>query len=268
MESDVVIIDLEDAVPSSEKSKAREQLKDFITKERRCALYIRVNALCTGLTIDDLNIVVAPGIDGIMLPKVEHPGDVDKVEWYLSHLESKLSLAFGTLDLIPLIENAIGLHNAYDIAKSSPRVKRLSFGGVDYSTDLGIKLTDNSQELFFARSQIVNASRAAGLDSPIDTVYPDIKNKAGLERDARIAFQLGFQGKMVIHPDQIESVNTIFAPSQEDVYYAQRVIAAFEEAEAKGQAAIALDNGKFIDYPVVHNARRILALVERITLRK
>jgi citrate lyase subunit beta / citryl-CoA lyase len=264
LNADVVILDLEDAVPLAEKAQARGLVAEALQKPRFASGYVRVNALSTGFTIDDIQTVMSSNLDGIMLNKVEEPADLYKVDWLMGHLEERLSLPKGSVDLIPLVENAKGIQNAYEIARAVPRVKRLCFGAIDYTADIGVKLTSDGAEIFYARSQLVNASRAAGLEPPIDTVYPDIKNPAGLERDTAIAVQLGFQGKLVIHPDQIDPVNKMFSPSEGDIAYALKVVAAFEEAEAKGHAAITLEGGKFIDYPVVHNARRLLALADKI----
>lgn len=264
LEADAVILDLEDAVPLAEKVQARGLVADALQQPRSAHGYVRVNALSTGLTIDDIQAVMSPALDGIMLTKVEEAADLYKVDWLMGYLEGRLSLPKGSIDLIPLVENAKGIQNAYDIARAIPRVKRLCFGAIDYTADIGVKLTPDGGEIFYARSQLVNASRAAGLEPPIDTVYPDIKNPAGLERDTAIAVQLGFQGKLVIHPDQIAPVNRMFSPSKGDIAYAKKVVAAFEEAEAQGHAAITLEGGKFIDYPVVHNARRLLGLAEKI----
>ncbi len=262
--ADAVILDLEDSIPISEKSMARSMVVEALQKPRKPFAYVRVNALSTKMTIDDLNEVVCPELDGIMLTKVEEPADLQKVDWLIEHLEENQSIPTGSLDLIPLIENARGVHNAYEIAQAVPRVKRLCFGAVDYSADLGVKLTEQGSELFYARSYLVNASRAAELEPPIDTVYPDIKNQEGYKKDLQVAVDLGFQGKLVLHPDQVEEANKGFSPSEEDIEFAKNVIAAFKEAEAQGRAAITMDNGKFIDYPVVSSARRVLNLAEKI----
>ncbi len=263
--ADAVILDLEDAVPINEKENVRPVVAEALKGPRTGACYVRVNALSTGLTIEDLEAVVIPELDGIMAPKVEHPDDLKKIDWYMSHLEKKRSIPAGSIDLIPLIENACGIENAPAIAAAVPRVKRLCFGAVDYTADLGVSLTAEGAEIFFARSRLVNASRAAGLEPPIDTVYPEIKNEAGLLEDTRTARRLGFQGKLVIHPAQIEPVNRAFTPSEEEIAFARKVVAAFKEAEAKGHAAITLEGGKFVDYPVVQNARRLLQLAEKIS---
>ena len=265
LNADAIILDLEDSVPITEKYLARSLVVEALRKPRKGLVYVRVNALTTRLTIDDISAVVCPELDGIILTKVEEPVDLQKTDWLIEHLENKHSIPTGSLDLIPLVENAKGVHNAYHIARAVPRVKRLCFGAIDYGADLGVKLTEEGSELFYARSHLVNASRAAGLEPPIDTVYPDIKNPDGFIEDIRTAVNLGFQGKLVLHPDQIAVANVSFSPSQEEIEYAKKVIAAFEKAEAQGHAAITMDNGKFIDYPVVHGARRLLELANKIS---
>jgi citrate lyase subunit beta / citryl-CoA lyase len=175
LDADAVILDLEDAVPITEKEQARALVAEALKMPRSTNCYVRVNALSTGLTIDDLKGVISPALDGIMLTKVEEPSDLYKVEWFISYLEEKMAMTKGAIDLIPLVENARGVENAFEIARAVPRVKRLCFGAIDYTADIGVKLTADASEIFYARSRLVNASRAAGLEPPIDTVYPDIK---------------------------------------------------------------------------------------------
>lgn len=266
--ADAVILDLEDAVPISEKEMVRPVVAAALTQRRTTACYVRVNALDTGLTIDDLTAVVSAGLDGIMVPKVETPADLEKIDWYMGYLEKKSSLPPGAIDLIPLVESARGVENAQAIAGAVARVKRLCFGAVDYTADLGIDLTADGTEILYARARLVSASRSAGLEPPIDTVYPKIRDAEGLLEDTLRARRLGFQGKLIIHPEQIEPVNRIFTPSEEELAFARKVVSAFREAEAKGHAAITLEGGKFVDYPVVQNARRLLQLAEQISAGK
>lgn len=262
--ADVVILDLEDAVPLSEKNTARSTVVEALQMPRQSRAFVRVNALATGLTVDDLNAVLAARPDGIVLPKVETATDLHIMDWYLAYWEQELGMPRGSFELLPLVESARGVENAYSIAAATPRVKCLSFGAIDYTTDLGVKLTREATEILYARSRLVNASRAAESAPPIDTVFPDIKDLEGLIQDSRLGRQLGFQGKLVIHPDQVDPVNQIFSPSSEEIAYAYRVIEAFSKAEAEGSAAITLEDGKFIDYAVLGNARRIIALAEEI----
>jgi citrate lyase subunit beta/citryl-CoA lyase len=263
--ADAVILDLEDAVPISLKASARVAVAEALKQPRRITCYVRVNSLSTGWTIDDLEAVMGKHVDGIVAAKVEHPTDVEKLDWYMAHLERRHCLAPGTVDLIPLVENARGVENVLAIASAVPRVKRLVFGAVDYTADLGVQLSADTPALLYARSRVVNASRAAGLEPPIDTAYLELGNPEGLVRDASTARQLGYQGKLVIHPDQIEPVNRVFTPSDQEIAFARKVVEAFAQAEAAGHAAITLEGGKFVDYPVVHQARRLLRLAAEVS---
>lgn len=265
--ADAVILDLEDAVPISLKESARVAVAEALKQPRRVTCYVRVNALSTGWAIDDLEAVMGKHIDGIIAAKVEHPSDVEKIDWYMTHLERRCCLTPGSVDLIPLVENARGVEHVRAIAGAVPRVKRLIFGAVDYTADLGVQLSADTPALLYARSRVVNASRAAGLEPPIDTAYLELGNPAGLVSDASTARQLGYQGKLVIHPDQIEPVNRVFTPSDQEIDFARRVVEAFAQAEAAGHAAITLEGGKFVDYPVVHQARRLLQLAAQIASR-
>lgn len=265
LDADAVILDLEDSIPAGEKKQTRGQLAKWFDRPRSGMCYVRVNALETGEAIADLDAVISPLISGIILSKADTPSDIEKVDWYISHLESTRSMPAGSMDLIPLVESAKGIHHAYAIAGASPRVRRLCFGALDYSADLGVSLTLDPLEILYPRACLVNASRVAGIEPPLDTVYPDIKNLAGLEKDTQTARQMGFQGKLVIHPAQVAVVNAAFTPSEEEIDYARRVLAAFQKSEAEGRAAITLDDGKMIDYPVVKNARRVLEVFDQCT---
>ena len=154
---------------------------------------------------------------------------------------------------------------AAEVASSCPRVKRIAFGAVDYTLDMGIKLSGNGNELFYARSKLAVASRAAGIEGPIDTVYVNLKDDEGLREDCRTARELGFSGKLVIHPSQVAPVNEIFSPAQSEIEFAIKVVQAFAEAESGGVAAVQLD-GKFIDYPVAARARQTLSMAESLGL--
>jgi citrate lyase subunit beta/citryl-CoA lyase len=167
-------------------------------------------------------------------------------------------MVVGAIDLIPIIETATG-HRALDaIAGAGTRTKRLAFGAGDYTLDLGINWTRDETELYAVRAAVVVASRAAGIEPPLDTVWADLRDAEGFAASSGRAAALGFQGKMCIHPDQIAVANAAFSPTPEALAQARRVIAAFEEAEAKGLASIQLE-GQFIDYPIVQRARQVVA---------
>lgn len=265
LEADAVILDLEDAVAASEKVRARSLVVDVLRCANREGIYVRVNGVNTDWIVGDLMEVVKSRPAGIMLPKAEGAEEVRRVDWLIGQLEKEYGLLPGGIEIMPLVETARGIMKAYEIAASCPRVKRLAFGGVDYTLDIGTSLTSQGMELFYARSYLVVASRGAGLEGPIDTVYPDIKDGEGLAAKCRLARNLGFRGKLVIHPAQLGPVNEIFSPTPQEIEYAVKVVQAFEEAEAKGMAAVQLE-GKFIDYPVASWARRTLAVARSLGL--
>jgi citrate lyase subunit beta/citryl-CoA lyase len=255
--ADAVILDLEDAVAISEKPATRELVVAAFGHPRHGRLYVRVNAYTTEWCYADIVTIARSGLDGIILPKVETPNQLQSVDWLLSNLECERGLPVGGIDLVPIIETALGMSNIGAIAGSGSRTKRLAFGAGDYTLDLGMVWSRDEVELLPARSAVVIASRAAGIEPPLDTVWADLRDAEGFARSAAYAAALGFQGKMCIHPDQIAVTNTAFSPSEQQLSWATRVVAAFEEAEAKGLASIQLD-GQFIDYPIVQRARQVI----------
>jgi citrate lyase subunit beta/citryl-CoA lyase len=257
--ADGVILDLEDAVPISEKAATRAVVVEALSKPRSGVLYVRVNALSTEWSYADIVAVVQPGLDGIILPKVEHAHQLHTADWLLDRLERERGLE-KPVDLIPIIETALGISNLSAICRSGTRTRRLAFGAGDFTLDMGMVWTRSEAELLPARSACVMESRAAGMDPPLDTVWADLRDTDGFIASARHAAALGFQGKMCIHPDQIEAANAAFTPDHAAVAWAERIVAAFEKAEAQGLASIQLD-GQFIDYPIVQRARRVLEAV-------
>jgi citrate lyase subunit beta/citryl-CoA lyase len=256
--ADAVILDLEDAVAISEKPATRETVVAAFGQPRHGRLYVRVNAYATEWCYADIVTIARPGLDGIILPKVETADQLRSVDWLLANLERERGLPVGGIDLAPIIETALGMSNVGAIAGSGSRTRRLAFGAGDYTLDLGMIWSRDEAELLSARSAVVMASRAAGIEPPLDTVWADLRDADGFARSAERAAALGFQGKMCIHPDQIAVTNAAFSPSAQQLSWAQRVVAAFEEAEAKGLASIQLD-GQFIDYPIVQRARHVIA---------
>ncbi|SHI49460.1 HpcH/HpaI aldolase/citrate lyase family protein [Desulfofundulus thermosubterraneus] len=265
LEADAVILDLEDAVAVSEKVRARSLVLDVLGRADRKSVYVRVNGVNTRWIVGDLMAVVGGRPAGIMLPKAEDAEEVRRVDWLIGQLEREYGLPAGEMELIPLVETARGVMNAYGVAASCPRVKRLAFGAVDYTLDIGTSLTGQGTEIFYARSHLVVASRAAGIEGPIDTIYPNIKDEEGLAAECRLVRSLGFAGKLVIHPVQLGPVNEIFSPTSGEIDYAAKVVQAFAQAEAEGIAAVQLE-GKFIDYPVAAWARRTLAIARALGL--
>ena len=261
--ADAVILDLEDAVAVAEKAATRRTVMAALGRKRRTLGYVRINGLDTEFAWGDFPAVIGPGLDGIVLPKVETVDHVRTADWIMAQIERETGLAAGSVDLLPIIETGLGLHNIEAIAASGTRVKRLSFGAGDFTRDMNLVWTGGEDELAHARGRIVLASRAAGIEPPIDSVFIDLKDRENLERSARRALEFGFQGKLCIHPDQIAPVNDVFTPGAAEIERAEKIIAAFRAAEASGSASIQVD-GYFVDYPIVEKARRVLDLTERI----
>jgi citrate lyase subunit beta/citryl-CoA lyase len=262
-----VILDLEDAVAIAEKAATRNLVAAALEHRRQGLLYVRVNAVDTEFCYWDIVAVLRPGLDGIILPKVESAAELATIEWLLAQLERDRGLPIGDIDLIPIIETARGIEQIGAILAAATRVRRIAFGAGDFTLDVNMAWSRSETELAHARAVIVTASRATGIDAPLDTVWVDLTDKEGLEASARTALRYGFQGKMCIHPGQFEVVNRVFTPSNAEIAFAERVIAAFAKAEAEGSAAIQLD-GKFIDYPIVYRAQRVLQKVAAIRARE
>ena len=267
LQADAVILDLEDAVATAEKRTTRDAVIAALTRPRRPLLYVRVNAVDTEFCYGDLAAIVRPGLDGIILPKVESAGGLATVDWLLAQIEREHGLVSRAIELIPIIETARGLNQIDAILASGTRVKRVAFGAGDFTLDVNMAWSRNEAELTYARAKIATASRAAGIEAPLDTVWIDLADEEGLEASARTALGFGFQGKMCIHPNQIAVVNRVFTPSEAEIALAERVVAAFARAQAEGSAAIQLD-GKFIDYPIVYRAQRVLEKIEAIRVRE
>lgn len=260
--ADAVTLDLEDAVSFSRKDTARELLKETLRQPPPVRLFVRTNPAGSKYILDDLDAVVGLPVDGLMVAKAESSGDILKIDWLLGLMEEKKGIPPGKTRLIPFIESPGGILKAAEIASCTPRITALAFGGVDFSQELGLRYPAESDGLFLARSQLVLASRYAGIDPPLDTVFPDIRNVEKLASEAVTARKLGFQGKLVIHPAQVETVNRIFSPTPEEIAYARKVVTAFDEAEHSGTAVIQVD-GKMVEYPVYRRAKELLALYDR-----
>jgi citrate lyase subunit beta/citryl-CoA lyase len=261
--ADAVILDLEDAVAVAEKAATRATVVAALTLPRICRGYIRVNSIDTEFCFDDIEAVVGPWLDGIMLPKVERAADLQAVDWMMASLERRHGIEAGSIDLIPIIETAQGHAAARDIARSGGRLKRLSFGGGDYTRDLNLQWTFAEEEIAAVRSEVVLASRLAGIDPPIDTVFIHIKEHEHFARSARKGREFGFQGKLCIHPDQVGPTNAAYTPTDEEAAWARKIISSFDVAEAQCLASIQVD-GYFVDYPIVEKAQRIVTLYEAV----
>jgi len=263
--ADVVILDLEDAVAVTEKEATRAVVVAAMQRSRSMLGYIRVNSFDSRWCLGDLDAVVGPWLNGIVLPKTESPEPLRIVSERLGELERQQGMKPGSIDLMPLVETAAGVENAAAIAAAGQRVRRLAFGGGDYTNDLDLIWTFEEHELSYARAKLSHASRIAGIEPPIDTVVIQIRDPERFVRSALNGRRMGFAGKLCIHPDQVEPCNSAFTPSPEEIAHARAVIATFEAAEAEGSASIQL-NGFFIDYPIVYKARRTLAFAARLAL--
>jgi citrate lyase subunit beta / citryl-CoA lyase len=263
LDADAVILDLEDAVAIAEKKATRSKAVTALQGPRTGLGYIRVNAISTEFCHGDIQAVVAKGVDGIILPKVEAAHELKTIDWLIAELERERGLSKGGIDLIPIIETAKGMQAAFEIASAGTRARRMAFGAGDLTLDMNIEWSRGELELLPYRSAVVQASRAAGIEPPIDTVWVDLKDGEGLKASAVRCRQLGYQGKMCIYPDQVLVVNDVFTPGPAAVAQARKMVAAFEEAEKAGLASIQVD-GKFIDYPIVYRAQSILATVAKI----
>lgn len=267
LDADGVVLDLEDAVALSEKANARLALKEGLALPRRGDVFVRVNSVQTEFILNDLLAAVDHGVRGIVIAKTESAEEVRMVDWAVGQIEKDRGIAEGALELIPFLESANAIINAFSIASACRRVSRLFFGGVDYVLDIGTSFSKSGNEIFYARAQLVVASRAAGIEPPIDTVYPDFKDIEGLVVDAKSVRQMGFQGKLAIHPGQVGPLNEVFTPTEEEISWAKKIVKVFDETEAKGQAVFQVD-GKMIEYPIANRARRIIELANQIAARE
>lgn len=266
--ADAVILDLEDSVAVAEKPAARAPVAEALARPRACRGYVRVNAASTPFCYGDLVATVRKGVDGVVLPKVESAAELHAIDWLIASLEAEHGVEPGSIDLMPIIETATGVHRVDRILqarslRSYPgpwRVKRVAFGAGDYSNDVGLTPSLDEPELAHARARLVLASRAAGMEGPIDSPWFHFKDLEAFARSLERSRRGGFQGRLCIHPDQVQPVNAAYLPSDEEVARAERIVAAFKEAEARGSAAIQVD-GQMIDYPIVYRAQAILDAV-------
>ncbi|HEP1453406.1 TPA: citrate (pro-3S)-lyase subunit beta [Streptococcus pyogenes] len=257
--ADSVMFDLEDSVSLKEKDTSRA-LVHFALKTfdySSVETVVRVNGLdsCGAL---DIEAVVLAGVNVIRLPKTETAQDIIDVEAVIERVERENSIEVGRTRMMAAIESAEGVLNAREIAKASKRLIGIALGAEDYVTNMKTRRYPDGQELFFARSMILHAARAAGI-AAIDTVYSDVNNTEGFQNEVRMIKQLGFDGKSVINPRQIPLVNEIYTPTKKEIDHAKQVIWAIREAESKGSGVISL-NGKMVDKPIVERAERVIAL--------
>ena len=266
--SDAVIFDLEDAVSPAEKDAARILVRNTMRYMdfRGCEIIVRINSIDTAYWRADLEQIMPQKPNLILLPKTGTAQDALTADAYMTELEEKLGMEKGSIGLMPLIETALGVENAYQIASSCERIKALFLGAEDLTADLQCKRTKEGREIEYARTRLVVAARAAGVEV-YDTPFTDVNDAEGIEKDAAVAKALGFTGKASISPRHVEVINRVFSPSQKDIDYAYEVMDAIALAKSQGKGAISL-HGKMIDAPIVNRAKQTIAMAEALGLRR
>jgi citrate lyase subunit beta/citryl-CoA lyase len=274
LEADAVILDLEDAVAVSDKAAARRPVAEALRRARRGRGYVRVNAPATPFCYGDLVETLHAKVDGVFLPKVESAADLHAIDWLMAALERERGIAEGSIDLVPMVETAAGVARVDRIVQARNlrpyrgewRVKRVAFGAADFSLEAGLVPSLDEPELAGARERVVLASRAAGLEAPLDSPWFGLRDAEGFRRALERSRRGGFQGRLCVHPDQVPIANAAFTPGAEEVARAERIVAAFQAAEAKGAAAVEVD-GQMVDYPIVFRARALLETMREIAAR-
>jgi len=266
--SDAVIFDLEDAVSPAEKDAARILVRNTMRYMdfHGCEIIVRINSIDTPYWKKDLDEILPckPGL--VLLPKTGTAADALAADAYMSEVEAKLGLEQNTVGLMPLIETAMGVENSFAIASSTKRIKALFLGAEDLTADLQCKRTKEGREIEYARTRLVVAARAAGVDV-YDTPFTDVNDDEGIWTDAQLAKALGFTGKASISPRHVEVINAVFSPTQQEVDYAYEVMEAIELAKKQGKGAIAL-RGKMIDAPIVARAERTIAMAQVLGMER
>ena len=264
--ADAVIFDLEDAVSPSEKDSARILVRNTMRYMdfRGCEIIVRINSIDTPYWKRDLEEIMPwqPGL--ILLPKTGTAADALAADAYMTEIEERLGLPAGKVGLMPLIETALGVENAYAIASCCDRVRALFLGAEDLTADLRCKRTKEGREIEYARTRLVMAARAAGVEV-YDTPFTDVNDDEGIWTDARYAKALGFSGKSSISPRHVNVINQVFSPTQADIAYAYEVMDTIARAKAQGKGAVAL-RGKMIDAPIVTRAEQTIAMAEELGL--
>jgi citrate lyase subunit beta/citryl-CoA lyase len=257
-EADGVMIDLEDAVPLQEKDAARLLTRNFLRfyQDRNKEMIVRINALDTAYAADDLREILPALPDGIRLPKADSPETVELLDTLLTEQEEALGLAIGHFKIIPSIESAQGVLNCVATARASSRIVALAFGAEDFTASMEIDRTKSGEELFSARTRVVWAAKAVGVQV-IDTIFPDVNDMEALRAETMLVKRLGFTGKSLVNPRQIEIIHEVFRPTQAEIDHAIEVMDAIKRAREMGTGVISL-KGRMVDAPVVMRAARVL----------
>jgi citrate lyase subunit beta / citryl-CoA lyase len=267
LNADAIMLDIEDGVAPNEKNTARHLIGEALGRPKSPnspARFVRINAIGHVRMDADLDAVVRPGLEGLVLPKVETPEEVMKVDAILTQRERQRKMPSGVVKLLVAIESPRGLLNAPVIAGRSPRVCGLMFGAEDFGRELGLPTTreGEARDMLYARSALVIAAASAHVQA-VDGVWVDLKDTEGLITFARQSRRLGFSAMSSIHPGQIDPINQMFSPTPEEIDYATKVVQAFEEANARGDGSIAF-GGQLIDRPIVERARRALEMAKSL----
>ena len=267
---EAVILDLEDSVPIASKLDARKLVADVIDgsvgkggPKPSPMNWVRVNGASTDFLPGDLDAVARPGLAAVMLPKAETVEDVQETAAALDRYEKERGVTPGTIEIVLQIESALGIYRAFDLIKASPRVGATCLGGArdgDLQTDLGCSWSIEGTELMYARQKLLLDTRAAGGHvHPLDGVFSDLNDDAGLTADTRLSARLGYIGRTIIHPKQIDPVRAAYAVPEAEAAYYRKVVTEFEAKEKQGVAAITVD-GKLVDYAMFQRAKRVLDL--------
>jgi len=257
--ADIVCFDLEDSVPDKEKKKARALIKNALKKRNQysASIFARTNSPDSGKIEADLKEIVQKGIDGIVIPKVNSAKELKKIEKTVSSLEKKRKIK--GIRLMPSIESALGVVNCYKIASASKRIDALVFGIFDLLNDMGIEYTKgNPPGAKYSRYKVPVAATAAGV-AAIDGIWQDLKDKNGFTKDCEVGRSLGYAGKSIIHPDQIQTVHKIFHPSKPEIEWAKKVCSVYEELTKKGKGATVIE-GKMVDEVHYKRAKALLEI--------
>ena len=252
-EADAVVLDLEDAVAPNRKEEARETVAGFLRSRHEKPIFVRVNAPGSALAEEDIEALAGPKLAGLRPPKTESAEAVRRVAKRLEDLRCEAGIQC-------LIESALGLELVFEIARAHERVVGMSLGEADLAADLGVR---DDAGLFYARSRLVVATRAAGLPGPVQSVYTNVRDEEGLRRSTEEGKNQGFVGRSAIHPNQLSTINEVFTPTEREVAEAENLLTRLEESAGTGTGAFALEDGRFVDEAVVGSARLTLALARR-----
>lgn len=263
--ADSIILDLEDAVSLTEKDSARILVKEAIKNVdyKNVEVVVRINPFTTEYAQEDIEVIARVKPDALMIPKATEE-ELEAIDEILTNIETQEGFANGSIKLIPIVETAYGVENVYNIIKSCNRIVAILLGGEDLTSDLGIKRTKDGKEIFYARNRVAIACKAMKIDS-IDTPFTDTNDFEGLVKDTFNAKSLGLTGKSAINPRQIDTIHSVYSPTEGEIKYAKRVLDAMVTAEEDGKGVFSLD-GKMVDAPVINRAKNTVELATLLCL--